>query len=331
MPRAVRRQTLVRARPRKAGASAMPAGSLLVATDFSPQSRRALDAAAALAKDLGVGIVLAHAAADRREALPGTRRRTRQVIEATDEVAELSAWAESARADGLPVAAVEAPGDPAEVILQAAKDHQCSMVVLAASGKGLARTLLLGSTAREVLRRSRRPVLVVPHRAGKPREGEGRPGKAIVAGLDLSSESEAACGVAFALAKDLGAVVRLVHVVELPVPFTALPYPDGALPPEVVDRMEQEGAAALARQASKARRHKVGAVPVQHVGQAASALLADAKQAGASLIVVGSHGKSPGRRFFVGSVAQTLAQFADRPVLVVPDPDATESPGGWAR
>lgn len=326
MARAVARQTLVRASTANGKA---PSGSLLVATDFSPASRRAFDAAVALAHDLGVGLVLVHAAGEWRDAVPKTRKRMREAQAAAGDANELTAWAETARADGLRVATVTQPGAPPDLVLQAAKDHKCSMVVLAASGKGMLRTLLLGSTAREVLRRSRLPVLVLPHRAGRPGSAERAPGKTLVVGLDLSSESEAAYEVAIRLAKDLKAVIRLVHVVESPVPVAALPYADAALPPYLLDRMEQEGAAALVHQASKARAHKVGVVPVQHLGQATSALLADAKQSGASLIVVGSHGKSPGRRFFVGSVAQALAQLADRPVLIVPDPKAKADAGAW--
>ena len=331
MARVVHRETLFRARPGNRKPPTIQAGALLVATDFSPASRRAFEAAAALAADLGVGLVLVHAAAERRDALPTARRRTRQAVKAGGDANELSAWAESARADGVKVLPVAAPGDPATVILEAAAANKCSMLVLAASGKGLARSLLLGSTARDVLRQSRLPVLIIPHRRDKAGE-PGKPArKVLVVGLDLSADSEAAYEAAIRLAKDLKAAIRLVHVVEPPVPVTALPYADAALPPDLLDRMEQEGAAALAVQASKARAQKVGVVPVQHVGQAMSVLLADAKQAGASLIVVGSHGKSRARQFFAGSVAQGLAQFADRPVLVVPDPKAKANAGRWAR
>jgi nucleotide-binding universal stress UspA family protein len=54
------------------------------------------------------------------------------------------------------------PGHPVEEILKAADEEDCSMIVLGTHGKGFLRQTFLGSVARSVLDRSRKPVLIIP-------------------------------------------------------------------------------------------------------------------------------------------------------------------------
>jgi nucleotide-binding universal stress UspA family protein len=54
------------------------------------------------------------------------------------------------------------PGHPVEEILNAADEEQCSMIVLGTHGKGFLRQTFLGSVARSLLDRSRKPVFAIP-------------------------------------------------------------------------------------------------------------------------------------------------------------------------
>jgi nucleotide-binding universal stress UspA family protein len=54
------------------------------------------------------------------------------------------------------------PGYPLEEILNTADAEQCDVIVLGTHGKGWLKQTFLGSTARSVLERSRKPVFVVP-------------------------------------------------------------------------------------------------------------------------------------------------------------------------
>ncbi|MGZ3559114.1 MAG: universal stress protein, partial [Thermodesulfobacteriota bacterium] len=54
------------------------------------------------------------------------------------------------------------PGHPVEEILKAADEEQCSLIVLGTHGKGFLRHTFLGSVARSVLDRGRKPVFIVP-------------------------------------------------------------------------------------------------------------------------------------------------------------------------
>ena len=53
-------------------------------------------------------------------------------------------------------------GDPAPVILEVAHEEDVSLIVLGARGPSSVKELLIGDVSTEVLRRARRPVLLVP-------------------------------------------------------------------------------------------------------------------------------------------------------------------------
>jgi nucleotide-binding universal stress UspA family protein len=52
-------------------------------------------------------------------------------------------------------------GNPVEVILQVAQEKNCDMIVMGTHGRGTLADVVMGSTARRVIRRSTTPVLVV--------------------------------------------------------------------------------------------------------------------------------------------------------------------------
>ena len=54
------------------------------------------------------------------------------------------------------------PGHPVEEILKAVDEEQCNMIVLGTHGKGFLKQTFLGSVARSVLDRARKPVLIIP-------------------------------------------------------------------------------------------------------------------------------------------------------------------------
>jgi nucleotide-binding universal stress UspA family protein len=54
------------------------------------------------------------------------------------------------------------PGHPVEEILKAADEEACEVIILGTHGKGFLKQTFLGSVARSVLDRSRKPVFIVP-------------------------------------------------------------------------------------------------------------------------------------------------------------------------
>jgi nucleotide-binding universal stress UspA family protein len=53
-------------------------------------------------------------------------------------------------------------GFPADEILKKADDFYCDLIVIGTHGKGLITHAFLGSTAKRVLRRTRKPVFIIP-------------------------------------------------------------------------------------------------------------------------------------------------------------------------
>lgn len=308
---------------------------ILLAVDFSPASRKAFEAARALAKDLDAGIVLVHVTPKvlRKDPDPSGKRGpylTPPEAALKDATRLSSQWAEELRRDDVFVKALNPVGIPAKAIVDLAAKHGCSAIVLSTLGRSALKSMIVGSVAREVIRTSPLPVLAVPARKPKAPKGQNaaKPAKAILAAIDFSPESELAFEAALGLAHDLKAVVRALHVVSLNMPVA--PFPLGAeYDVEVMEAEEEASFEELAQMASKARRQKVGVVPAVQVGHPATAILTEARATGATLIVMGTHGKSASRQFFLGSVAQAVVQAADRPVLIVPGKG--REPGHWRR
>lgn len=139
--------------------------TLVVGVDFSKHSKKALDAAVALAKRLDAALVLVYA----NTPLPmGSRRgsldplsQVQAEIDA-DEVARLSAtWAKQA-GKSVTVDVVARDGKPADVLLQVAKSRKALYVVVGTRGRSGLKRAVLGSVAEAVVRDSPLPVLVVP-------------------------------------------------------------------------------------------------------------------------------------------------------------------------
>ena len=52
-------------------------------------------------------------------------------------------------------------GDPVDLIIETAEKMKCDLIVMGTQGQGGLAKMMLGSTARKVLKRSKIPVLVV--------------------------------------------------------------------------------------------------------------------------------------------------------------------------
>jgi len=139
----------------------------------------------------------------------------------------------------------------------------------------------------------------------------------VLIAVDGSPHSDHALGIGVALARRLGAEVGLVTVVD-PAPAVALE--GGAPSVDILTILRQEAVQTL----EKAKAHAAGARVSAHLreGAPATEILHAATQWGASLIVVGSHGRTGLSRLFMGSKAESVARHADVPVLVTRLPAA---------
>lgn len=133
----------------------------------------------------------------------------------------------------------------------------------------------------------------------------------VLIAVDGSPHSEYALEVGLSLARRLGAEVGLVTVVD---PAPAVTIEAGAPSVDILTILRQEAAQVLEKARSAAGDLK--AVTLQREGSPAAEILNAAKEWGASLIVVGSHGRTGLSRLFMGSTAEHVARHAEAPVLM---------------
>jgi nucleotide-binding universal stress UspA family protein len=143
--------------------------------------------------------------------------------------------------------------------------------------------------------------------------------KHILVPVDFSSGSDRAVAQAQVLASALGARIELFHAYQLPV--FALPDTSVSVSPtyvaDLTDRAQQE----LYRHRDILAERGVVADTKLLEGNAAEAIVERAQALGASMIVIGTHGRSGFRRFLLGSTAERVVRMATVPVLTVHLPE----------
>lgn len=127
---------------------------LMIATDFSTRSDRALRRAALLARQLNAELVLTHVIDDD---LPGPVMENRK-SEADKLLSELCLTLRDV--DGVPCTSRLLEGDPVEALGQAAQECSASVVILGPCRKRILRDTFIDTTAERAIRRSDVPVLM---------------------------------------------------------------------------------------------------------------------------------------------------------------------------
>jgi nucleotide-binding universal stress UspA family protein len=141
--------------------------------------------------------------------------------------------------------------------------------------------------------------------------------KSIVVGTDFSVCAARALSHAVSLAQLSGAKVHLVHVLLEPVQAldvaAALPYPD------VEVRKEWEGAARarLDREVKAAEKRGVATTAEIRWGRPSDTIVETATRLKATLIVLGTHGRSALEKLLLGSTAERVLRISPVPVLTV--------------
>ncbi len=141
---------------------------ILVPTDGSELSNKAVDAAISLAKDAGASIVALNVQAEYRPPVvaevPVGDIYSREEYEAgATRVSEklLGDLAAKAKAVGVEVKQVsQLASSPWETIIKAARDEGCDLIFMASHGRRGMAGLLLGSETQKVLTHCKVPVLV---------------------------------------------------------------------------------------------------------------------------------------------------------------------------
>jgi nucleotide-binding universal stress UspA family protein len=138
-----------------------PTRHVLLATDLSPASGPAADAAIDIARRTGARLTVLSVVDPRILRLPGGRFLRRVDQEQARVEAGVQDLVRQARAASVPTAFLVWHGDPSEAILEAAEAEDVDLVVVGSHGRGRLGRLVLGSTSSRVAEQSLRRVLVV--------------------------------------------------------------------------------------------------------------------------------------------------------------------------
>lgn len=279
---------------------------IMVATDFSERSDRALRRATLIAKEAGAALSLVHVVDDDQP---------QRIIDAERDTALTllhEQTATVARVDGVPSRAHVVLGTAFSGIVQAVARERPDLLVIGPYRRRALRDTFVGTTAERTVRQVSCPVLMV----NAPPVGTYRH---MLMTTDLSAGSRAALEMASGLGIAPHAQRSLLLAFDAPVLRLAMSYTISSEEKEAY--LETERAQAVRNlagflsglsttQCDRVLRH-ARTTPANEILAAADELVAD-------LIVVGTRGASGFTRLLLGSVAEEVLRRARRDVLAVP-------------
>jgi nucleotide-binding universal stress UspA family protein len=274
---------------------------ILMATDLSPASGRALSRAVGLAAGSGAGLAVLHVVDDR---LPEDLVET---VERGAQAAIRSQLSALPAAAGLAVDIRVIRGDPFAAILEEAWRRKADLVVLGNHRKAPLVDLVRGTTVERVLRQGTFPALVV-------KDAPAGPYRRCLVALDLATGSRRALETALTLMPH--GEFFLLHAYEVPFPA----FLGGA-------GTAREVAAQRAVELDRAVEEAIGSLVDGHPGlrercrlrlvrgEARPALTRAVAELRPDLLAIGGHGRSGIARAVLGSIA--LEILADPPTDIL--------------
>jgi nucleotide-binding universal stress UspA family protein len=292
--------------------------SVLVPTDFSDESHKALRYGAALVRKLRANLHVVHVSetdyALPGPALPGTNPLTSE----TEEARSLKQKLESAIGESLPVTFHGRTGRAFDQIVRLAREMEAGLIVMSTHGRTGLKRMFLGSNAERVVQHSSSPVLVV-RRSGEQLVQEGQPLRIekILVPTDFSASSRETLNFAREFGRSFGARLVLFHAFHVPEVTTSDRVGLHNVPPTP----ETARLAAEEQMRQFAVGFDSGGVDFATVitmGKATDEICRYAEQQRIDLIITSTHGRTGLMHVLIGSVAEHVVRHAHSPVLVMP-------------
>jgi nucleotide-binding universal stress UspA family protein len=292
-------------------------GKLLFAVDFSPYTEKLV----ACAGELGAAglrdVILLYVLESKKHAEIGDDLNPAHEAELEQAQEHLDKLGGEMEAQGLKVTKALKTGDPAQEIIQAARDEDVDIIFMGAKGKGPLDRAILGSVSNKVLKSADRSVMIQQCRVVKGEGGYSCENVCellfsnILVANDFSHYSETVKPLIVDLASTFCTPMTMLHVVE---GKSDMGY-------QVVDKHKKEEAMEEMEKLQQAG-YELGdyceSVKYDVVnGSVPSAILAYADDIDASLIVLGAFGKRGIIDTLLGSAAEKVVNKSERPVLVL--------------
>jgi len=200
-------------------------------------------------------------------------------------------------------------GAPGKALAEFSGRSGARLLIVGSRGASLAKNMLLGSSALEIVRAAPIPVLL--KRVETPGQASERQlrfpchnfGGHVLYATDFSPSAEQGFRFVENLVAATHGEATLLHVCR-----------EGTDPREAHEAWERLAEMRLLLEAAGARRVQIR-IPT---GDAAEEITRAATGPGTSLLVMGTHGKGTVEEFFLGSETQTVLRRASIPVLVIP-------------
>lgn len=280
--------------------------TIMLATDFSERSDRALRRATLLARQFGAAMSIVHAVDDDqpRRIVDNERRAATALLD------ELEATVRDV--DGIACRTRVVLADPFAGIARAAEEEMPDLLVIGPHRRQALRDVFVGTTAERTIRAVRCPVLMVN---APPVGSYGR----VMLTTDLSEGAERAARACAALGLARGAGASILHVFDAPATELAMSHTMPAAERQAyLDDRRRAAAGALAAFVETLDWPMLQKDVRLLRSDPSEEILATARSISADLIVVGTRGRSGLARFLLGSVAEAVLRTADRDVLAVP-------------
>ena len=295
--------------------------NIIVPTDGSVNSKRALEHAVVIASSLGATITLVYVAnivsvISNFDQIPNASGYvTEQVALDMEEEGKgiLDEFAKSIP-QNIEVKSVFEVGSPGPAVLSVAKKYNADLIVMGRRGSHSLSEQILGSASTYVLAHAKCPVLLAHN------EKEG-PYQRILVPADGSEESLKAVRYAVEFAKADGASVTVFHVAnmrDLIAEETALDQKKHGLE-DLTDRLRQSADRVFALCKAAVADHKGGVDIhfVANIGRPGPTILKKAEKDGSDLLIMGSRGRSGLTSILLGSVSRYITTHSGLPVMIV--------------
>lgn len=278
---------------------------ILFATDFSACARHAEQYVAFLAAAYRAAVTVLHVLEIYEGAYVTTVQDQHESGSRLDDVAG------RLRQPAVPVTHQQRAGIPDAIICDVAEDTRADLIVLGTHGRTGLRHILLGSTAERVLTMAPCPVLTVRLPEEAERQGAGRPIRLmhVAVPIDFSDCSMEALEYGVRIAKDGGASVTLLHILE------PLSYGIDLTFGHAAEQNRQQIAAQLKQAADEIEARGVSVRPVIRGGVPADSILDYIHSSDCDLVVMGTQGRRGIAHVVKGSVAEAVLRRAPCPVL----------------
>jgi nucleotide-binding universal stress UspA family protein len=311
---------------------------ILVPLDGSENAEKVMGWVAGIAVPLRAAVVLTtvidpnkielpETAAGRGHPFPGARDEATHVpapgakvldpvMQQADEY--LAKVANRLRFSGVESAFKSLPGEPAEAIIQHARQTNADMIAMATHrGSAIARGVL-GSVTDRVIRGSDVPVLAVHPASLNAFTGAAGQPEVVVVPIDGSERSGSAVGMALDIAAACASEVVFVRVVQNP--YDGVTAMDAASysPDYDTSGQRHEAEKHLEPFVTYAKERGLNARQMVLVGAPAARILDKVKALSRPLIVMSTRGAGGVKRWMTGSVTDKIVRSSGLPVLVIP-------------